>query len=290
MTFSELASAAPVLTDGAWGTELQHLGLEPGAPADEWNLAHPERVLAVARSYVEAGSRVILTNTFRANPISLAGHSLEGKTREINREGVRISREAANGRAAVFASVGPTGKLLASGDVEETEMRAAFTAQVEALAEAGPDAILIETFADLTEAGIALEAAKATGLRVIVSFVFDSGKKGDRTMMGARPEQAAEAMEAAGASAVGANCGRGIADYVDICARIRAATSLPVWMKPNAGLPEIVSGQATYRTSPADFAARVPDLVRAGATFVGGCCGSNPEFIAEAAKALARAS
>ncbi len=286
MTFRELAASAPVVTDGAWGTELQRFGLEPGAPADLWNLAHPERVRAVAAGYVEAGSRVILTNTFRANRIALSAHGAADRTVEINRAGVRLSREAAAGTAAVFASAGPTGKLLVSGDVTEDELRAAFAEQMEALAEAGPDAILLETFADLTEAAIALEAARATGLPVIVSFVFDSGRNGDRTMMGVTPEKAAHAVEAAGASAAGANCGRGIAGYIDICARMRAATSLPIWMKPNAGLPEIADGKASYLTSASDFAGRVPDLVRAGANFVGGCCGSNPEFIAATVQAL----
>ncbi len=287
MTFPELLACAPVVTDGAWGTELQALGLPPGALADEWNLTYPERVLAVARSYVEAGSRVILTNTFRANSVSLAGYGCRERVAEINGVGVRISREAAGDRAAVFASVGPTGKLLMSGDISEDEMREAFGEQTRAMAEAGADAILLETFADLVEARIALEAAKAAGLPVVVSFVFDSGRKNDRTMMGATPEQAAREMESAGASAVGANCGRGIADYIDICARIRGATSLPVWMKPNAGLPEMVDGKALYSTTAADFAARVPELVRAGASFAGGCCGSNPEFIAATVRALA---
>jgi methionine synthase I (cobalamin-dependent) len=286
MTFQELATSTPVVADGAWGTELQRLGLEPGAPADLWNLTEPDRVRAVAASYVEAGSRVILTNTFRANRIALSGHGAADKTAEINRAGVRISREAANGGVAVFASVGPTGKLLMSGDVTEAELRAAFEEQAHALAGAGPDAILLETFADLTEVTVALEAARSTGLPVIVSFVFDSGRNGDRTMMGVTPEKAAQAMEAAGASAVGANCGRGISGYVEICSRMRAATSLPIWIKPNAGIPEITNGKASYRTSPEEFAARVPDLVRAGATFVGGCCGSTPEFIAATVRVL----
>jgi 5-methyltetrahydrofolate--homocysteine methyltransferase len=283
MTFQELCAGAPVIADGAWGTEFQKLGLEPGSAPDEWNLTHPDRVLQVARSYVDAGSRVILTNTFRANPIATTCRQLV----DMNRRGVEISREAAGVRAAVFASVGPTGKLLAAGDVTEDEIRTAFTEQLSGLAEGRPDAILLETFADLAEARIALEAAKQTGLPVVVSFVFDSGRKGDRTMMGSTPEQVAKEVEAAGASAVGANCGRGIADYVEICSRLRAATSLPVWMKPNAGLPEMVEGNAVYRTTAEGFAERVPDLVRAGATFVGGCCGSDPSFIAEIAPRLA---
>jgi len=139
--------------------------------------------------------------------------------------------------------------------------------------------LLIETMSDVEEACLALRAALPTGLPVIVSFVFDAGRNKDRTMTGATPEQAAAAVEAAGAAAVGANCGAGIAAFAPLCARLRAACRLPVWIKPNAGLPEMVDGRAVYRTTPAEFAAHAPALVAAGAAFLGGCCGSNVEFI-----------
>ncbi len=277
----QLTAAGPVITDGAWGTQLQAHGLAPGALPDEWNLTRPERVLQVARAYVEAGSRVILTNTFRANRLALAPHGLAAKMPEINREGVRISREAAGDRARVFASMGPSGKMLLMGDVTEQDLRDAFREQACALARAGADAIVVETMTDLAEASIAAAAAKETGLPVIVSMVFDSGKYKDRTMMGATPERAAAQLAAAGADVLGANCGSGIAGYVEICRRLRAAGERPVWIKANAGLPEMVEGRAMYRMTPKEFAAYEPALADAGASFIGGCCGTDPEFIRE---------
>jgi methionine synthase I (cobalamin-dependent) len=268
-----------VITDGAWGTRLQALGLEPGALPDAWNLSHPERVLQVASEYVEAGSEVILTNTFRANRVTLAEAGLAAQARQINEAGVAISRRAAAGKALVFASIGPAGKMLLTGEVAPEALSAAFSEQAEALAAAGADALLIETMSDLEEARLALRAALRTGLPVIVSFAFDTGKNKDRTMMGVTPEQAAAEMQAEGADAIGANCGAGIERFVPLCARLKAACALPVWIKANAGLPEWRGGQAVYSTAPEDFAACLAPLAEAGASFVGGCCGTSPDFI-----------
>ena len=280
MTLVEaLAAAGPVVTDGAWGTQLLARGLPPGECPDAWNLSRPEQVEEVARAYVEAGSQVILTNTFRANRLTLAGHGLAEKAEKINRAGVEISRRAAAGRARVFASMGPTGKLLMTGETTEEELHAAFAEQARALAEGGAEAILVETMSDLTEAKAALGAARETGLPVVVSMVFDSGRNKDRTMMGATPEQVARELTEAGADGVGANCGSGIASYVPVCARLRSATHLPVWIKPNAGLPELVEGRTLWRTTPEEFAGHVPALIEAGAAFIGGCCGTTPEFV-----------
>jgi methionine synthase I (cobalamin-dependent) len=276
----------PVLTDGAWGTQLQTLGLGAGECPDAWNLTHADRVETVARAYVEAGSQVILTNTFGANRLRLAAHGLGDRTAEINRAGACISRHAAGKRVKVFASIGPTGKLLATGETNEAELRAVFEEQAGALAAEGVDALLLETFADLDEIRAAIAAAKATGLPVVASLVFGSGPARDRTMMGTTPEQAAAAVIAAGADAVGANCGNGIDGYIPVCRRLRAATDRPLWLKANAGLPEIVDGRPVYRTSPEYFATRVLDLIAAGATFVGGCCGTTPAFISEIARQL----
>jgi methionine synthase I (cobalamin-dependent) len=241
----------------------------------------------VARAYVEAGSRVILTNTFRASRLALRGYGLGDQVARINQVGVEISRRAAAGRARVFASIGPTGKLLLTGETTEEELRAVFSEQVRALAEGGAEAIVIETMSDLTEAKAALAAAKETGLPVVACMVFDTGKNRDRTMMGATPEQVARELTEAGASAVGANCGSGIEAYVPVCRRLRAATHLPVWIKPNAGMPELIEGRTVWRATPEEFAAQVPALVEAGAAFVGGCCGTSPEFVRAVARTLA---
>lgn len=281
-----LIKDGPVLTDGSWGTQIMRRGLKPGESPDAWNLTHPDKVEEVARAYVDAGSRVILTNTFGANRFVLAKFGLEGAVAEINARGVEISRKAADKRALVFASMGPSGKLLAARDVTVSDLRAAFEEQASSLAQAGPDAIVVETMMDLDEARIASEAALATGLPVIACMVFAAGKAKDRTMMGATPEQVAQSLAAVGVDGIGANCGQGIEGFIPICERMRAKTDLPLWMKANAGLPERVNGQAVYRTTPEEFASFIPGLVRAGANFVGGCCGTDERFIRAVKHAL----
>jgi len=276
---SELQDRGPVVTDGAWGTQLQSRGLPQGHSPDEWNLSHPDQVEEVAQAYVAAGSQVVLTNTFQANRLALTGHGLGDQTEAVNRAGVEISRRASDGRALVFASIGPTGKMLLAGETTEEELSSVYAEQVEALVSAGPDALIIETMSDLEEAKLALGAAKETTLPVIVSMVFDSGKDQDRTMMGVTPEKVVEELLASGADVIGANCGQGPATYVDICRRMRDTCELPIWIKPNAGLPRIDGDQVVYDTTPAEFADYGPALVQAGALFVGGCCGTTPEFI-----------
>jgi len=278
-TIEQLVATAPVLTDGAWGTQLQQQGLPVGACPDAWNLTEPEKVERVARAYVEAGSRIVLTNTFGANRFVLARHGLGEKVAEINRLGVAISRRAVGDRALVFASIGPSGVMLMTGQTGEDQLQAAFAQQAEAMADAGADGIVIETMADPAEAKLAVAAARATGLAVVACMVFDSGANKDRTMMGTTVEQAAEQLTAAGVDVIGSNCGQGIAGFVEICRRLKAATDRPIWIKPNAGLPEVVDDRTVYRQTPAEFAAYVPALIEAGASFLGGCCGTTPEFI-----------
>ncbi len=284
---SELTAAGPVVTDGAWGTQLQERGLEVGACPDQWNLSHPERVEGVPRAYVEAGSQIILTNTFGANRFTLARHGLAGEVAEINRAGVEISRRAAAGKAKVFASVGPTGIMLMMGEVSPEEVQAAFEVQCRAIAEAGADAIVLETFSDPAEILLAVAAAKKTGLPVVACMTFDSGKDHDRTLMGTTPEQAAQKLAEAGADGIGSNCGQGIEGFVKIAARLKAATDRPVWIKANAGLPEMIDGRTVYAQTPEKFAAVVPSLLEAGASFVGGCCGTTPDFIRAVKRVLA---
>ncbi|MAE95751.1 MAG: methionine synthase [Deltaproteobacteria bacterium] len=275
----ELMAGGPVLLDGAWGTELQARGLTLGEIPDYWNLGHPDRVEQVARAYVEAGSDIILTNTFRANAIALAGHADLSKLDQVNLAGVEISKRAAGARARVFASIGPSGKLLVNRQVDEASLRACFEQQAGALAKGGADAIVVETMTDLEEARFAIEAARATGLPVVACVAFDSGKKKDRTMMGATAEQVAEALTEAGADVVGANCGNGIEGYIPICARLASATDRPIWIKANAGLPTLQEGEVVYGTTPGEFVSHLGDLVDAGASFIGGCCGTSPAFI-----------
>lgn len=275
----KLLAAAPVVTDGAWGTQLQARGLGVGEFPDLWNLTNPDKVESVARAYVDAGSQIILTNTFGANRVRLAETGRAADATEINRAGVEISKRAASGKAAVFASIGPCGKMILTGEVTADELRAAFAEQAQAIAQAGADAIVVETMSDLEEAKLAVAAARETGLPIVACMVFDTGKDKDRTMMGSTPEQVAHVLTEAGADVIGANCGQGIAGFLPICQRLRVATNLPLWLKPNAGLPQLVDGRATYTTTPEEFVADVPELVKRGASFIGGCCGSSPDFI-----------
>lgn len=285
-----LVAERPVLTDGAWGTQLFARGLGAGECPDAWNLEFPDRVLEVGRAYVEAGSRVILTNTFGANRIALGRYGLAQRTREINQAGVEISLHAANGRALVFASIGPSGKLLGLGEVTEAELRDAFAEQAEALATAGADALVIETMSDLDEARLAVAAARATGLPVVACMAFDSGKTKTQTMMGTTAEAAAKALTEAGADVIGANCGQGIESYLQLYKGLASATDRPIWLKPNAGSPQLEGDRTFYATTPDEFAQAASALAEAGAIFIGGCCGTTPAFIQALARVLVRDS
>ena len=275
----EFMRRTPVVTDGAWGTQLQARGLQLGDSAECWSVDHPEKVEEVARAYVEAGSEIVLTNTFGANRLALEKHGLGDRALEINRAGAEISRRAAGDEAKVFASIGPSGKMLMMDEVSVEELETAFAEQAQALADGGADGLVVETMTDADEAKIAIAAAAKTGLPVVGCMVFDSGPNKSRTIMGLTPEDAATALEGAGAEVIGANCGQGIEGFLPVCRRLCAATRRPVWIKANAGLPEMLHGEVVYRTGPEEFVTHVPALIEAGASFVGGCCGTSPDFI-----------
>jgi methionine synthase I (cobalamin-dependent) len=259
---------------------MQERGLPSGESPDGWNLSHPDVVEEIPRAYVEAGSRVVLTNTFRGNRVALEAAGLADRVVEINQAGAEISKRAAGDRAAVFGSIGPCGKMLCMGEISPEHLREVFAEQAISLAQGGADAIVVETMADLSEAVLAVEAASSTGLPVVGCTCFDSGKDLDRTMMGATPEQAAKALSDAGAEVIGANCGQGIEGYVAIGRRLVQACDRPVWIKANAGIPRMVGSEIVYDITPEQFAERARDLVDVGVSFVGGCCGTSPKFIA----------
>ncbi len=276
---AELTRQRPVVVDGAWGTQLQARGLPTGETPDGWNLTHADLVEEIPRAYVDAGSRVVLTNTFRGNRLALNGAGLADRVVDINREAAMISKRAAGEKAVVFGSIGPSGKMLCMGEVTADELRDVFAQQAAALAQGGADGLVIETMADLEEAKVAVEAAKSTGLPVVACMCFDSGADNDRTMMGTTPEQAAEGLQDAGADVVGANCGQGIEGYIAVAKRLAQATDLPIWIKANAGIPKLVDGGVVYDTTPEQFATRARELLDAGVCFIGGCCGTSPAFI-----------
>jgi len=287
MTTSNWFTSGLYILDGGWGTQLQLRGLPVGEHPDFWNLSHPDKVLEVAEAYIQAGCDIILTNTFGANRFLLTRHGAEDKVAELNRAGVRLSKEAARKQnRRVFASIGPSGIMLMSGAVTPEELYAAFLEQAEAVAAEVPDGIVVETMSDPEEAVLAVKAAKTTGLPVAACMVFDTGKNKDRTMMGTTPEQTVELLTAAGADIVGANCGQGIDGFIPICQRMRAVTAVPLWMKANAGLPEIVGDKTVYRQTPENFAASAKELLAAGANFIGGCCGTTPEYCVQLQKIM----
>jgi 5-methyltetrahydrofolate--homocysteine methyltransferase len=259
-------------------------GLESGACGELWNLAHPDRVLAIQRRYAEAGTDCLITNTFGGSRIMLKRHGHADDLRAINQAGVRIAREAfATREGFVLGDLGPLGAILEPyGELSHDEARAAYEEQARALVEAGADAIIIETQTSLEEIGIAIDAAKAAGAPcVIASLAYDlsADKTFYVTMMGVMPAQAAEFIEERGADVVALNCGTGMdmPGAAKVAAIYRQHCKLPVMVQPNAGLPVLEKGKAVYKQAPADMASGVGGVLAAGANIIGSCCGSTPE-------------
>jgi len=269
------------ILDGAWGTELQRRGLPAGASPELWNRENPGAVESVARGYVEAGSEIILTNTFGANRYVLARYNAAERTKELAEAGVAISRNAAGTAVQVFASAGPTGSIVMMGDVDQDAVVETYAETAVALARGGADAIVLETFNELAELSLAFRGVKdGCDLPIVVSMSFAAGPDGTATIMGNRPEDLARMAEDCGADAVGANCGIGPDTYVKVARRLASATTLPVWIKPNAGSPQIgPNGMTQFPIGPQEFASYAPQLVESGARFVGGCCGTTPDHV-----------
>ena len=270
-----------LVADGAWGTELFKLGLTQGASPEEWNLSHFNEVRQIASNYLDAGSDIILTNTFGANRFQLERHGLAEKVREINKTGASLTREACKGKAITAGDIGPSGKLFIMGEVSEDELFDAFCEQAQSLKEGGAEWIVVETMTDIGEMEIAVRAAASTGLPVAACMTYEktSGSGNYRTVMGHTPEDAVLAASSAGASVIGANCGGGIETYVELSSILVKLTECPVWIKANAGLPELISGKPEYRMTPDTYASFVKPILDAGVSIIGGCCGTSPEYI-----------
>lgn len=283
---------APLLADGAMGTQLQLAGLEPGSCGDLWNVDRPAAVQQIHRSYADAGAQLITTNTFGANRIGLERYGEERRAAEINRAGAALARTATQPGTYVLGDIGPFGGFMAPlGEYETQQIFDVFAEQAAALLAGGADAIIVETMSAIEEAVVAVQAARAAGAQlVLATMAFDRTHVGPRTMMGATPEQSAEALVQAGAAIVGANCGASLDldDFVDIIAGMRrAAPGVPVIAQPNAGQPQLTpSGEIEYPTSPQHFAGGVGKLLAAGAAIVGGCCGTTPSHIRAVAELL----
>jgi len=284
-----------LLGDGAMGTQLMLSGLEQGNCGEAWNLTHPDRVLAIQRRYVEAGSDCLITNTFGGSRIMLTRHSSADDVVGINAAAVRIAREAFGDRDGyVIGDMGPFGGLMEPyGDFTETQVRDAFNEQAQALVDAGADAIIIETQTGLEELGLGIIAAREAGAACVIgSMAYDVTLDGStfRTMMGIDPERAAAFMEEQGADIVALNCGTGMdmERARQAVLRYKETTSLPVMAQPNAGLPKLINLKVVYDETPDQMVTGVVPLLDTGVNILGGCCGSSPDHIRAFRQAMDR--
>jgi 5-methyltetrahydrofolate--homocysteine methyltransferase len=280
-----------LVSDGAWGTFLHQKGLQTGTCPEQWCVDHPEEVGDIASSYIEAGSDMVETNSFGGSALKLEHYGLSDRAAEFNEAAARISSMAAGGDKWVIASIGPTGKMLLTGDVTPEELYNGFKEQAVALEKGGADAICIETMSDIDEAVQAVKAAREnTDLEVICTFTFERTIQGEyRTMMGVSPVEAARAAMEAGADIIGTNCGNGFERMIDIVKEIRTVSpDIPVLVHANAGLPKNIDGVDVFPDTPEQMASLVPDLVNAGANIIGGCCGTTPDHIRAIKQAVER--
>lgn len=284
-----LAAGEILISDGAMGTFLQAKGLNPGESPELWCVTNPEAVKSVAEAYIDAGSDIVETDSFGGTSFKQKEFGLESKVGEMNEAAARLAKEVMGDKGYVAASVGPTGQIAydEGGTATEDDLYNAFKEQVIALAKGGADAFCIETMMSVVEATTAVRAAKEnTNLPIMCTFTFELGARGFRTLMGADPAAAAKAAVEAGADIVGANCGNGIANMIEITKEIRAA--LPdtlILVQSNAGVPVLEDGKTVFKDTPEDMAAKVKELIAAGANIIGGCCGTTPAHIAAMAKA-----
>lgn len=284
-----LASPGPVLLDGAMGTVLMDLGLEQGNPPEEWNVLYPDRIREVHRKYIQAGSRLILTNSFGGTRFRLHLHELQDRVVELNQaaaQNARLEAQAAPHMVVVAGSIGPTGQLMEPmGTLTYEEAKAAFAEQAAALAQGGVDVLWIETMSDLHEVKAAIEGARSVSdLPIVATMTFDTH---GRTMMGVKPEQAVEFLQGFKLSAIGGNCGNGPAEIEAVITAMQTTGSdIPLVAKANAGLPYWQDGELKYDGTPdvmAGYAQRVHEL---GAKLIGGCCGNTPAHIEAMREAL----
>ena len=283
-----LRSGEVLVSDGATGTFLQQNGLEPGGDPEEFNMSHPEVVRRMAKEYFDAGSDIVLTNSFGGTVFRQSHYGYGNKVREFNTLAAQHARSQAPNDRFVFGSVGPTGEFLEPlGTVKESEMYQAFKTQVTALEEGGANGVVIETMTAMEEAELAIRATKEnTSLVIAATMTFDKGPKGYFTMMGITPEKAAQGLSEAGADIVGTNCGNGIDNMLEITQRMRQSTDKPLLVHSNAVIPGMEKGEIIYPESPEFMAERFMKLKDVGANIIGGCCGTSPDHIKALRKAL----
>lgn len=271
-----------LVADGAIGTILIHNGLQPGECPEALNLTKPEIIQEIAELYFDSGADIIQTNTFGASPLKLSEFGLENETEEINSKAVFFVKNTVNDRAYVSGSVGPSGRiLLPYGDTEPDVIYNSFICQIKSIVGSGVDIVCIETMIDLRETILAIKATKVVSPNtpIIATMTFDKTPKGYHTIMGITIKEAAVELQKAGANILGSNCGNGIENMVEIAREFKQVTDLPIMIQSNAGLPETKNGELYYPESVDFFSENVPELIEAGVSIIGGCCGTTPEYI-----------
>jgi 5-methyltetrahydrofolate--homocysteine methyltransferase len=282
---SRIKNGEILVGDGGIGTQLFERGLPVGEAPETVNLKHPDHLEAIAGAYLEAGADLITTNTFGGSPQKLMLHGIGDNAEEINRTAVEAARravDAASRSAYVLGSCGPSGRTLKPyGDAEPDAIYQSFELQMRILIEAGVDLICIETMMDLTEAILAIRAARAISkdIPVMATMTFDKTPRGYYTIMGNDIPAAVKGLTDAGADLVGSNCGNGIEKMVEIAAEFKKHRSLPIIIQSNAGLPEIKDGVTTYGETPDFMAEKIRGLIECGVSVIGGCCGTTPKHI-----------
>lgn len=278
--FSARCAQGFLLLDGATGSNLMKQGMPRGVCTEQWVCEHPEALLSLQRSYVAAGSDILYAPTFSANRYSLRRHGLEHRVAELNRNLVSLSREAAQGKALIAGDLTTTGEPMAPmGRMTYNELFSIYEEQITALLEAEVDLLVIETMLSVDETAVALEAAQSLcELPVMCSLTVQADGK---AYFGGDCVEAVQTFSAMGASAAGINCSCGPEQLQALVRNMKAATAIPLLVKPNAGMPEISdSGEAVYSMKAAEFAGHMEQLLALGADVIGGCCGTDPSFIA----------
>jgi 5-methyltetrahydrofolate--homocysteine methyltransferase len=285
LSLGEAVKQRVLLADGAMGTQLIESGLAAGQSGDAWNLTEPQKVRAIQQAYVDAGCDILLTNSFQGCPLALARHDLSHQAYEINLAAARIARDCIGGLGYVLGDIGPFGGFLAPlGNTPRKELENAFAVQATALLDGGVDGIIVETMTALDELETAVTAVRRCRRHVpiVASITFDRVADGGyRTMTGVSVSDAVGFLVHLGVDLVGCNCGTGLhaGDYVELVSQFRRVTDLPLMVQPNAGQPRLDRGRIVYDETPEVMAECVPALVRAGASIIGGCCGTTPEHM-----------
>jgi 5-methyltetrahydrofolate--homocysteine methyltransferase len=288
-TIFDLIKQRIVLLDGGMGTELIKLGLDKGACPESWNVEKPEIVKKIHKSYFDAGSDVVLTNSFGGNRIKLSSHGLEARCYELNLKAAVLANQVKPEAGFVAGSMGPTGKFLKPvGEFSEEEFESAYAEQARGLTDGRVDFLLIETQYDLREAICALRGArKSSHLPIFVTMTFNRNPRGFFTIMGNGVSQCIKELEAQKVPAIGANCTLDSSDMADLIKIMRETTPLPLIAQPNAGKPVLSpSGEVTYSQGVEDYVRFIPEIIKNGANLIGGCCGTNPDYIKRMAEII----